>query len=155
MSCDDGDFDTPGFDLEETVYSCGLVNNEYTLFRLASAESLIVTLKATELRNEITSVPIEVPISETNVIYRNFKDQISESYFCEPIPPLEPVVVSNWTGVSGSTNLILIETVEELNDSGELVGYRHSIELQNLKLENGESYLIFEEGFFGEYVTDL
>jgi len=155
FSCDDGDFNLPAFDFDETVYNCDVIDNNYTLFRLANAESLIVTLSTQQIKNEITTTPIEVPITSSNVIYRTFDGEVSSSYFCDPIPPVDPKVVSNWTGVEGNSNFITIETVEELDENDVLIGYRHFINFQNLKLVKGEEYIIYEEEVFGEFVTEI
>lgn len=153
LSCDDGNIDLPAFDFEETVYNCEVINSEYVLFRLASSEALILTLKTSDLQNEVGIN--EVEISETNTIYRTFNEAVSESYFCQSIPPTTPEVLSNWTGVSGSTNLIIIDTQEELDEDDNLIGYRHSISFENLKLENGSNFIVYESYIFGDFITDL
>lgn len=155
FSCDDGYFDVPAFDFNETVYDCDVVDNKYVLFRLASAESLIVTLTTQQIKNEVTVDPIEVLITDENVLYRTFNGEISSSYFCQTVPPIEPQVVANWTGVAGTANYIIIETVEELDEDDILIGYRHFISFQNLKLQNGDNSIIYEEEIFGEFVTSL
>lgn len=153
IACDDGNFDAPAFDFEETVYGCDVINSEHVLYRLASSESLIVTLTTSQLKNEVGLV--EVPISSTNVVYRTFSSEVTQSYFCQSIPPTEPEVLANWVGAAGSDNIILIDTVEELNDNDELIGYRHSISFENLRLESGQNFIVYEVYDFGEYVTDL
>jgi len=155
FSCDDGYFDAPAFDFSETVYDCDVVANKYVLFRLATAESLIVTLTTQEIKNEVTVDPIEVDITIDNVIYRTFNAEISPSYFCQIIPPVEPRVVANWTGIEGSANYIIVETIEELDANNILIGYRHFISFENLKLRNGDNSIIYEEEIFGEFVTSL
>lgn len=155
ISCDDGDLDIPAFDFTETVYNCDLKNDNYTLFRLGISEAIVVTLSDDVLKNEVTTEPIKVGVTETNVIYRTFSDGISEAYFCDDIPPTTPTITSNWTGVSGASNLILIETVEEFDAQNVLVGYKHHITFQNLKVEKDNQFLAFEEGVFGDFVTEL
>lgn len=155
FSCDDGDFDLPAFDFAETVYDCDLIGNEYVLFRLSEAESLIVTLTTNQIKDEVTDEPILAPITESNVIYRSFDSEISPSYFCESVPPITPVVLSNWTGVAGSSSNISIETIEELDDDDIVIGYRHDITFENLKLQNGENYIIYQEDYFGYFITYL
>ncbi len=155
FSCDDGDLDIPAFDFTDTVFNCELKSGNYTLFRLGIAEAIVVTLSDDVLKNEVTTEPIEVGITESNVIYRTFDDQISSTYFCEDIPPTTPTITSNWTGVSGASNLIIIETIEEFDSQNILIGYRHQITFQNLKVENGNKFLAFEEGVFGDFITEL
>ncbi len=155
FSCDDGYFDAPAFDFTETVYDCDEVDNKYVLFRLATAESLIVTLTNQQIKNEETIDPIEVSVTSDNVIYRTFNAEVSSSYFCQIIPPVEPRVVANWTGSAGSASFIIVETVEEFDEDDVLIGYRHFITFENLKLENGDNFITYEEEVFGEFVTYL
>lgn len=155
FSCDDGDFDVPAFDFAETVYNCDVNNNTYTLYRLSDTEALIVTLTTTQIQNQVSTAVISTNISATNVIYRTFNDTVSQSYFCSAIPPVSPTVLSNWTGVAGANNTILVETVEEFDDLNTLIGYRHTITFQNLTLENGSESLTYTETDFGSFVTDL
>lgn len=155
LSCDDGDFDVPAFDFAETVYNCDVNNNSYTLYRLSDTEALIVTLTTTQIQNQVSTSVISTNISATNVIYRTFNDSASQSYFCENIPPVSPTVLSNWTGVAGANNKILIETVEEFDALSVLIGYRHTITFQNLTLESGSGSLTYSETDFGSFVTDL
>lgn len=151
LSCDDGDIDIPAFEFEDTVYNCAVRSNNYTLFRLGIAEGIILTLPESNFKEEETEETIKIPITDTNVIYRTFSDEVSSAYFCSDIPPTEPTILSNWTGVSGASNFILIDTFEELNDLDEVIGYVHEINFQNLKVEKGSEYLAFEEGTFGDF----
>jgi hypothetical protein len=156
LSCDDGDFDVPAFDFEETVYDCDVNNNSYTLYRLSDTEALIVTLTTSQIQNQVSASTISTGISATNVIYRTFNDAISQSYFCTNVPPVSPTVLTNWTGVAGSNNNILIDTVEEFDTTNtNVIGYRHTITFQNLTLENGGESLTYSETDFGSFVTDL
>lgn len=155
ISCDDGDLEIPAFDFEEMVHACDPENNEYTLFRLGIAEAIVVTLPSSAIKNKVTTEPIAVSISEDNVIYRTFNEEVSSDYFCGNIPPTAPVILSNWTGVPGANNNILIETIEELDGSNTLIGYRHFITFQNLKVEKNGEHIAFEEAEFGEIVTSL
>lgn len=155
FSCDDGDFDIPAFEFEETVYNCSLKDNSYTLFRLSDSEALIIILTSSQIKNKVSTSPIILPISSSNVVYRTFNDAVSESYFCEDIPPLTPTVLSNWTGVAGGSNEIIIETIEELDSNNTLIGYKHTISFQNLILENGNSSLVYVEELFGSLITSL
>ena len=96
LSCDDGDLDIPAFDFEEVVLGCEIKDNNYTMFRLGISEAIIVTLSNSVLKEKETTDDIEVNITADNVIYRTFKSPISETYFCEDLPPVEPEIFSNW-----------------------------------------------------------
>ena len=155
LSCDDGDLDIPAFDFEKIVYGCEIKDNNYTLFRLGIAETIIVTLSKTDLKEQETEDPIKVPITAENVIYRTFSDQISQDYFCKDVPPIEPRILSNWTGVSGNDNNIIIVTVKVFDSKNNITGYKHTITFENLKVQKDDLYLAFEEGVFGDYIIDL
>ena len=155
ISCDDGDFDVPAFEFDETVYNCSLKYNSYTLFRLSNSEALIVILTTSQVRNKVSTTSITTPISSTNVVYRTFNGDVSESYFCEDIPPLTPTVLTNWTGVTGDFSEIIIETTEELDNTSTLIGYKHTISFQNLILESGNSSIVYVEELFGSFITSL
>jgi hypothetical protein len=152
-SCNDGDFDVAGFEFEEKVNVCG----SYTLYRLSTngqREALIVTLTAQQIRQDQEAV-IPVSVSENGlytVTDRVFDDAVSSDYFCATIPPVEPRVVKNWTGVSG---LILVENRPVLDADGEtIVSWEHIIVLNDVVLESGEEKLIFNDTFlFGTFTT--
>ena len=152
-SCNDGDFDIAGFEFEEKVNVCG----SYTLYRLSTngqREALIVTLTAQQIRQD-QEVVIPVSVSENGlytVTDRVFDDAVTSDYFCATIPPVEPRVVRNWTGVSG---LILVENRPVLDADGEtIVAWEHIIVLNDVVLESGEEKLIFNDTFlYGTFTT--
>jgi hypothetical protein len=154
LSCDDGDFDIAGFEFEETVNVCG----SYTLYRLSTngqREALIVTLTAQQIRQD-EEVVIPVSVSENGlytVTDRVFDDAVSSDYFCATIPPVEPRVVKNWTGVSG---LILVENrpVLDEEDGETIVAWEHIIVLNDVVLESGEEKLIFNDTYlYGTFTS--
>jgi hypothetical protein len=154
-SCNDGDLDIPAFEFEEQVYGCDIKNGTYTLFKMGVAEAIIITLPSDVLREEVTTVPFEVLVTTSNVVYRTFSSKISASYFCNDIPPVVPTISSNWTGVPSATSKILIETVEDLDFSGTVTGYVHQITFENLKVESGSEYISFENAEFGKITIEL
>ena len=119
---------------------------------LISAEALILTIDDQYFREEVTTEPRQIPITEQNVIYRTFNGEVTPDYFCQTVPPVNPTVSANWVGISGSENYILIETVEELDNAGTLIGYRHSISFENLKLQSGNNFIVYEEEVFGDFL---
>ena len=153
LSCDDGDFDIAGFEFEEKVNVCGT----YTLYRLSTngqREALIVTLTAQQIRQDQELV-IPVSVSENGlytVTDRVFDDAVTSDYFCATIPPVEPRVVRNWTGVSG---LILVENRPVFDDDQvTITAWEHIIVLNDVVLESGEEKLIFNDTFlFGTFTS--
>jgi hypothetical protein len=152
-SCNDGDFDIAGFEFEEKVNVCG----SYTLYRLSTngqREALIVTLTAQQIRQD-QEVVIPVSVSENGlytVTDRVFDDAVTSDYFCATIPPVEPRVVKNWTGVSG---LILVENRPVFDEDEEtIVAWEHIIVLNDVVLESGDEKLIFNDTYlFGTFTS--
>ena len=153
-SCDDGDFEIPSFDFNDTVNSCGT----YVVYRTNSSqtEALILRLTDQEILPEETLLsPRELSITTENIQDRLFNGEITNNYFCADVPPTEPIVTRNWTGVQGSDNFLSIETTAVLDDNLEILGYEHSITIHNLILEsNGES-MTFETYEFGSFTINL
>jgi hypothetical protein len=153
QSCSDGNLDISSFEFEETVNVCG----SYTLYRLSTngqKEALIVTLTAQQIRQDGEPV-IPVTVSSTglySVTDRVFDDQVTSSYFCATVPPVEPNVVKNWEGVSG---LILVENRPVYDEDGiTIVAWEHIIVLNDVVLESGEEKLIFNDTFlYGTFET--
>ncbi len=152
-SCSDGNLDIASFEFEEKVNTCG----SYTLYRLSTngqKEALIVTLTAQQIRqDEDPVIPVQV---STNGLYtvtdRVFDDQVTSSYFCATVPPVEPKVLRNWEGISG---FILVENRPVYEEDGITIeAWEHVIVLNDVVLESGEEKLIFNDTFlFGTFTT--
>ena len=152
-SCSDGNLDIASFEFEETVNVCG----DYTLYRLSTdgqKEALIVTLTAQQIRqDEEPVIPVQV---STNGLYtvtdRVFDDQVTSSYFCATVPPVEPKVLKNWEGISG---FILVENRPVYEEDGITIeSWEHIIVLNDVVLESGEEKLIFNDTFlYGTFTT--
>lgn len=151
--CDNGDFEVPSFQFLETVNRCG----EYVVHRTNTEknEALILVLNTTVIKNQVTATPLQLPITPDNMQYRIFSGPISTTYFCQTLPPTEPSVLKNWTGVSGTNNFIQIETTENRNTTNELIGYKHKINLLNMRLQNGHESITYENFYFGTFITSL
>ena len=153
QSCSDGNLDIASFEFEETVNVCG----SYTLYRLSTngqKEALMVTLTAQQIRQDEEPV-IPVAVSSTGlytVTDRVFDDQVTSSYFCAMVPPVEPNVVRNWEGVSG---FILVENRPVYDEDGITIeAWEHIIVLNDVVLESGEEKLIFNDTFlYGTFTT--
>ena len=152
-SCDNGDFEVPSFEFDNTVNTCG----SYIIYRTNSdkTEAFIIRLTSQDIKPEETVTPIEVAINPDNVQYRIFDDTVNTDYFCADVPPVSPIVTRNWTAASGSTNKMLIETTAELNTDNEITGYKHTINLKNLILESNGETQTYETYYFGSFITHL
>ncbi|MGK0376500.1 hypothetical protein [Patiriisocius sp. Uisw_017] len=123
FSCNDGDIILSNFDFEDApLENCGEAGS-YVFYKINPDvnESISVLLNTTgELF--ITTGVQEFPLSEdgNTVQYRAFSDLISGSYFCSPIPPSSPTVVTEYIGTSGNV-LLDSETTLDDNDGLETV----------------------------------
>jgi len=148
FSCDDGDLDISSFEFEDEVNLCG--TKDYTLYRLSTneqREALIVTLTDQQIRkDEDIVLPVNVTLSgDYTVTYRLFDDQVTDSYFCASVPPVEPTVIKDWRGVSGT---IFVENQPIYDTDGETItGWRHYIVLIDVVLQVDDQELKLDETF--------
>ncbi len=157
LSCDDGDFDISGFEFEEKVNVCG--DDKITLYRLSDngqQEALIVTLTKDQIKDSEDEI-IPVFVTENGpytVTDRVFDDEVTSSYFCAVIPPVEPKVNKNWQGVGGK---IYVQNKPVYDTDGTTIkAWEHIIVLQDVVLISGEESLIFDDTYlFGTYETGV
>lgn len=148
FSCDDGDLDISSFEFEDEVNICG--TNKYTLYRLSTneqREALIVTLTDLQIRKDEDPV-LPVNVSENGdytVTYRLFDDQLTDSYFCASVPPVEPAVLKDWRGVSG-TIFVVNEPVYD-TDGETITGWKHYVVLNDVVLRVDDQELKLDETF--------
>lgn len=157
FSCDDGNLDIASFEFEEIVNTCGDIN--ITLYRLSTngqKEALIVTLTDQQIKN--SDLPV-LPVSVTEngdytVTDRVFDDNVSSAYFCTVVPPVEPKVLKNWAGVSGT---IAIQNNKVFDEDGvTVIAYEHIVILQDVVLKSGDESLIFNDTYlFGVFQTSV
>ncbi|MFT7187845.1 MAG: hypothetical protein ACI9AV_001104, partial [Sediminicola sp.] len=101
-------------------------------FKINGDEALILNLEAGILRNEVSNGNIESTIPGTSQItYRIFSANVSNSYFCGNIPPTTPTVFDEIPATSGivTVNTILLE---------DEVTYQHTIQLSDITLLNDD-----------------
>lgn len=152
VSCNDGDFEVPSFDFDETINKCGT----YVLYRTndSQTEAFILQLDLNAIPQEVGTNSIA--ISATNCNYRIFDTEVSADYFCSDVPPVSPVVIRNWEAVAGANNEIQINTSALLDDDGITINaYEHQIVLYNLTLESNGEEIIYETYEFGSFSTAL
>ena len=107
FSCDDGNFEIASFEFEEKVNYCG----EYVLYRLSTKEhkeAFIVTLTEQQIKQSDEPV-FPVSISATGlftVTYRLFDEAVTSNYFCQPVPPIVPKIITS-TGITALNHLAL------------------------------------------------
>jgi hypothetical protein len=133
-SCNDGDLqiETLDFDSVTLVQSCNeiSVSSANVLFKIKGDEALIVELPSGLLKNEVTTLGIESPISTTTkVTYRIFSENVTTAYFCDDVPPITPIVIEEIEAKAGN---VLITTVA-LEDAET---FEHTIRLSAISFEN-------------------
>ncbi|MDC6407013.1 MULTISPECIES: hypothetical protein [Maribacter] len=131
LSCDDGDLEieTLDFDSITSVQSCGgvSVTSANVLFKINGDEALILELPNGAIKNEATMEDITVNITESgSVTYRIFSGTVSSNYFCDDVPPVEPVVTKEIIAQDG---VVFITTAPV--DS---VTFEHNIRLSGISL---------------------
>ncbi len=146
-ACNDGDFDVPDFEFTEEVNICG----EYVLYisNTKSTEVLVLTLPSTAI-DTIVKVRV-LPISSTvTATYRIFDKGITENYFCQDIPPIEPKILKELK--ADERGVVNITTTEILKDSI-ITGYSHEITISELLFNDGKERIYFENFYFGTLET--
>ncbi|WP_299530749.1 hypothetical protein [Ulvibacterium sp.] len=140
-SCDDGNLfiETIDFDSVDIQTCESTVTTESTIFfKINDDEALILTLQNGVLRNEVSEGEIESTIpGQSQLVYRIFSDQVSNSYFCDAVPPIDPMVTEEIEAESGS---IFVSTVALDAES-----FEHTIRLDNVSFVTGTD----------ERITDL
>ena len=157
FACDDGDIQIDRLDFESVkVESCGNLDEpiETTFFfKIDQDEALLLDLASGLLKYE-TSTPgaltSTIP-SPSNLIYRLFSENVSQSYFCDAIPSLEPTVTKENTASAGD---IAIDT-KVSSATKDNKTYSHTISITGLSLTNeiGESLTDSSTFLYGDFTT--
>ncbi|SHJ41743.1 hypothetical protein [Pseudozobellia thermophila] len=153
-ACDDGDLQIEQVDFDSvSISTCGDVDDatETTFFfKIDGDEALLLNLESGLLANETSSpesISSSIP-SSSSLIYRFFSDDVSQDYFCDVIPSVEPVVLEENTATAGDIN---IDTqVGSATETGK--NYRHTISITGLSLTNSQGESITDASTF-EYGT--
>ena len=145
MACNDGDFDLPAFEFTDTVGDCGGV-----LYILSQdkTEALILTIDETKFKETAGESSHSIS-GTTKLTYRIFSDGLGTNYFCNDIPPSEPDVLKE---LEASEGKVVIITNEEVDNSGNVIGYNYDISFTDIMFEDGEERIYFESFPFGNYV---
>ncbi|MER3317636.1 MAG: hypothetical protein RIB79_05035 [Allomuricauda sp.] len=157
FSCSDGDLEieTINFDSVNLQF-CSSPNPTSTnlLFKINDSEALILELQSDVLNNGVVGETIttesNVP-SQSQVTYRIFSDTVDNGYFCDGIPPAEPIVIDE---VEAEDGQVIIETVVDPDDNTMFV---HTISLSGISFvtESGERITNLAINEFGEVTTNV
>lgn len=160
FACSDGDLTIENIDFENgTVDFCPLqfdqMDTERTLFfKTVEDEALILDLQSGLIENEISTETITSNLESQSILtYRLFSENISDTYFCSDIPPVNPSVLEETTASSGIVNIVTsLDTVTTSTKT-----YAHNISFTDLTILGGNNERITNEpGLdFGTYSTTL
>ena len=148
FSCNDGDFETPEFEFEDTIYSCF----EYVLYVTNSnkTEAMVMTLIDGQLGTTVglASYPVS---SSLEIVYRLFDAGIGNDYFCQLIPATTPNVLTEFNADSAMVNIITAEIYKD----NVLTGYSYEITISDLLFIDGSDQIFYETFPFGTYTINL
>lgn len=142
VSCDDGDFKVVEFQFEENIQSCG----EYVLYRLSREQNEALALRLT--KDDFPTVEGKKTYSLDNdrrLIYRLFKSKITSNYFCQSIPPTEPVATRSLEATTATKVVITTTKDKDKQDS-----FEYKIVLKNVLFKDDDRFY-FDEFNFGVF----
>lgn len=152
LSCDDGDIVVTDLDFEDqTLERCE--DFDFLFFKINPSSNETIALSF-ETTSQILTNPETVSIQlegDNTLVYRRFDDEVLSSYFCNPIPPTEPMVTDELVSTAGLVN---ITTSGNFEDSD---GIPSEIEDPTGELDtDGDGLLdIFDEDDDGDNVPTI
>ncbi len=141
-ACNDGDLEIASIDFDDiALQTCEttVTTGTTVFFKINGDESLILDLQDGILANEesqdtiVSSIP-----GQSTLMYRIFSGTVTKNYFCDAIPPAQPVVQEEIEAVSGE---VLVNTMRNASDTTQ---FDHTILLRDVTLINAQ----------GERITD-
>lgn len=161
FGCDDGDLPLEEIDFESTadVAACDEVAGVTLLFRIDSAEALILEIPATLIVNTITEdeEPREGDLTTTsvNVYYRGFNTTITSDYFCNQLPSSDILVNLQYTADNGIVKVVTTAATFDTVDPTLVTSYEHEITFEDIVFSNDAGESIIYEGVFdyGSIIT--
>ena len=157
FACDDGDLQIEQVDFDAVnISTCGNFDEptETTFFfKIDGDEALLLNLASGLLKNETstTGTLTSVIPSPSNLIYRLFSDNVSQAYFCDAIPPLEPTVSKENTATAGDISI----NTKVSSATTTIKNYAHTISITGLSLTNDQGESITDSSTFeyGDFTT--
>ncbi|MGB5822366.1 MAG: hypothetical protein WBG90_22980 [Saonia sp.] len=156
FSCDDGNLQIETIDFDSvSIQSCdSSIDLETVLFfKIDEDEALILDLQGDLLENitsETNAITSDIP-GESQLTYRFFSDNVSNTYFCSDIPPVAPTVIDEIEAEGGT--ITINSKVSSLGSATK--NYVHEVEIINLTLVNSlDERLTDAAGFdYGDITT--
>ncbi|WP_437396796.1 hypothetical protein [Flagellimonas lutimaris] len=157
FSCSDGDLEIETIDFDSApaqFCSSPVPTSTNLLFKINQSETLILELQSGVLNNGVVGETVitesSVP-NQSQLTYRIFSDGVDKGYFCDNIPPVQPVVIQN---VEAEDGQVIVETVVNPDDSTKFV---HTISLGGISFvtESGQRITNLRINNFGEVTTNV
>lgn len=161
-SCDDGDLVIENLSFDNTTISkCG--NNTTPtglLFKVNGSELLLINIPANYFDATLSTIdaPKVHTLTANQLIYRKYSGSVNANIICSDVPPATPTVSNEWLAAAGGTIEIVTSekyTINEVTGISVLTGYSHDIRFKNVLLSNAESNFVYDDYYFGEYITNL
>lgn len=134
--CNDGDIIVTNVDFgDASLQNCN-ETGESVFFKINQGvnESISLLLKTNEELFLVTGTQQFQLSEESNIMnYRSFDTEVTNNYFCSPIPPTSPVTLTEYLGYSGVVNL---ESITVLNDNDGVVEVESTLDTDNDDLLN-------------------
>jgi hypothetical protein len=154
FGCDDGDLPLEELDFESTadVAACDEVAGLTLLFKIDSAEALILEIPNTLIVNTVTEdeAPREEDLTSTsvNAFYRGFNTTVTSDYFCSELPPSDILVNLEYTADNGIIKVVTTAATFDTVDPTLVTNYKHEITFENIVFSNDAGESIIYEGVF-------
>ncbi|GLU44194.1 hypothetical protein Musp01_18180 [Muricauda sp. NBRC 101325] len=157
FSCSDGDLSIETIDFDSVAIDYCTAPSPTTanlLFKINENQTLILELQSAVLNNGVvgeTVVTESAVPGRSQVTYRIFNDDVSDDYFCDNIPPAEPVVTDEVIAEDGT---VIITTIVNPDDETQFL---HTIELSGISFITGSDERITNLTIseFGEVTTTI
>ena len=152
LNCSSGDLQIETLDFNAaSIQHCGsLTTSTQVFFKLNDREALILELQSGLLQNAPSENTISSAIpSQSQLRYRAFSGTVDSGYFCDDIPPVDPVVIEEISAAEGN---VLISTVQNPSDTTQ---FEHTISLEGVSFVNaaGERLTNLALEDFGQIIT--
>lgn len=112
VSCDDGDFVIESLEFDDTDVEASC--DDTTLYKISdnATEALIMEITSSSIDLfSLDTLTYTINNSTNKVLYRIFDDEVTDSYFCQNVPPTSPLVTEEWYAPSGT--IIIVTTLED------------------------------------------
>jgi len=118
LACDDGDIIVTTFNFDEAnLNNCGGPGN-YIFFKINNntSESISLSVGTSDILFIESGSRVFVLNGTSNIVnYRIYNGDITNSYFCNSIPPISPDVITEFIGSSGEATLVTDVTLDDMD----------------------------------------